>query len=59
VNIVELAKEYSAAGPGLVFRLRLRSPYQALGHRLEHGPAPRVDKPVFVRPPAPSRNGHH
>ena len=59
MNTVELAKEYSARAPGLVFRLRLRSPYQALGHRLEHGPAPHAETPVVVRPPAPSRNGHH
>jgi hypothetical protein len=58
VNTVALAKEYSAAGPGLVFRLRLRSPNQALGYRLAHGPAPHAETRVLVRPPAPSRNGH-
>lgn len=59
MNTVELAKQYSAAAPGLVFRLRSRSPNQALGYRLEHGPAPRVEAPVVARPPVPSRNGHH
>ena len=59
MNTVELAKEYSAAGPGLIFRLRSRSPNQALCYRLEHGPTPHVETPVVVRPQAPSRNGHH
>ncbi len=42
MQTVELIRAYSGAGPGLVFRLRLRSPNQALAYRLEHGRPPEI-----------------
>jgi hypothetical protein len=50
----ELIRAYSTTGPGLVFRLRLASPNEALGHRLQHGPGPRID--TNGRPDRPGRS---
>jgi len=40
MQTVDLIRAYSGSGPGLVFRLRLKSANQALGYRLEHGRPP-------------------
>ena len=46
MQTTELIRAYSGAGPGLVFRLRLKSSNQALGYRLEHGrPPEKRDRP--------------
>jgi hypothetical protein len=50
VNTLQLTKEYSAGTPGLIFRLRLQSANQALGHRLQHGRGPRVTAIAPERP---------
>jgi hypothetical protein len=51
----DLIRAYTGAGPGLVFRMRLKSSNQALGHRIQHGPRPSVATPV--QPFRPGRNG--
>ena len=43
MQTAELIRAYHGAGPGFIFRLRLRSPYQALDHRLKHGPASNIE----------------
>jgi hypothetical protein len=36
----DLIRAYTGVGRGLVFRLRLQSANQALGHRIRHGRPP-------------------
>jgi hypothetical protein len=40
VQTADLIRAYTGAGPGLVFRMRLKSSNQALGHRIQHGRPP-------------------
>jgi len=40
VQNADLIRAYTGSGPGLVFRLRLKSSNLALGHRIRHGRPP-------------------
>ena len=58
MNTCDLAKAYSTGGRGLIFRLRSRSPNQALAYRLQHGPAPSIETATPAALPVTS-NGRH